>query len=115
MKLAKFIALLGTIAMVVAIGYGFMIGDFARDGAELLANPWGVVSLVDLYVGFILFSFWIAFREGSVLAATLWIIAMMIFGFLTGALYVFITLLRCDDDWSVFFLGARAKIDFASN
>ena len=109
MKFAKLIAFLGTLAMVVAIGYGFLAGDFTTDGAELLANPWGVVSLVDLYVGFILLSLWIAFREGSAPVATLWIIAMMIFGFLTGAFYVLLALRASGDDWAKFFMGARLE------
>ena len=106
MRLAKFVAAIGTLAMITVVGYGFIVGDFSVDGAELLANPWGIVSLVDLYVGFILFSLWIAFRETSRVAATLWIVAMMVFGFLTGAAYVLVALLNSDDDWAEFFLGA---------
>ena len=31
----------------------------------LISNPWGIVSLVDLYVGFTVFSMWIWFREAD--------------------------------------------------
>ena len=74
MKLAKAIALLGTVAMAAVLVYGFTAGDFLVDGAELLHMPWGIVSLVDLYVGFALFSGWIAYRERSWLRAAAWIV-----------------------------------------
>lgn len=107
MKIAKLIALIGVIAMTLAIGNGFIVGDFGADGAELLANPWGIVSLVDLYVGFALFSLWIAFREGNPFVAGIWIIFMMTLGFFTGALYVLIALYQCKGDWAAFFLKDR--------
>ena len=67
MKIAKIIALLGLLAMTGILIYGFTVGDFAAEGSKLLAMPWGIVSLVDLYVGFALFSCWIVFREKSLL------------------------------------------------
>lgn len=48
MKIAKFISLLGLLAMTGILIYGFTVGDFASEGAKLLAMPWGIVSLVDL-------------------------------------------------------------------
>ena len=33
-----------------ALFYGFTLGDFWKDGGELMNNPWGVVSLFDVYV-----------------------------------------------------------------
>ena len=92
MKLAKAIALIGLLAMTAALLYGFTIGDFAQEGSQLLAMPWGIVSLVDLYVGFILFSGWIVYRERTVLPSIIWVILMMVLGFWTGALYTFIAL-----------------------
>ena len=61
--------------------YGFTVGNFTGEGARLLAMPWGIVSLVDLYVGFALFSGWIVFREKALLPSILWIILMMVLGF----------------------------------
>ena len=63
MKIAKIIALVGLLAMTGILIYAFTIGDFFAEGAQMLAMPWGIVSLVDLYVGFTLFSCWIVFRE----------------------------------------------------
>jgi len=108
MKLAKAIALLGLLAMTAALIYGFTIGDFAQEGSQLLAMPWGIVSLVDLYVGFILFSGWIVYRERAVLPSIIWVVLMMVLGFWTGALYTFIALQTSRGDWRRFWLGKRA-------
>lgn len=107
MKFAKIVSWICLLAMTGGLINGFVNGDFASDGAELLANPWGIMSLVDLYVGFILFSLWIGFREKSIFVAVIWIVLMMVLGFFTGSLYVLITLYKSDEDWSKFFMGFR--------
>jgi hypothetical protein len=108
MNTAKVIAVLGVLAMTAVLVYGFTVGDFSSDGAEILANPWGIVSMVDLYTGFILFSVWIVYREENKLAATLWVLAMMVLGFFTGSLYALIALFRSGGDWKKFWLGVHA-------
>ncbi len=107
MKIAKAVAWLGFFAMCAVLLNGFINGDFSQDGAELLANPWGVVSIVDLYVGFALFSIWIAFRETNLIMAIIWITLMMIFGFLTGSIYVLFALYSSKGDWLTVLLGGR--------
>jgi len=109
MKLAKAVSLTGVAAMTAVLLFAFTQGDFSADGAKLMANPWGVVSLVDLYVGFILFSCWIVYREKSWLRAVLWVTGMMVLGFFTGALYTFIALQTSGDDWQKVFHGYRGR------
>jgi hypothetical protein len=108
MKIAKAIALLGILAMTGILVYGFTIGDFSAEGTRLLAMPWGIVSLVDLYVGFTLFSCWIVYREKATLPSILWVVLMMVLGFWTGALYTFIALQTSRGDWRRFWMGKRA-------
>lgn len=108
MKLAKAIALIGLLAMTVVLVYGFTIGDFSVDGAKIIANPWGIVSLVDLYVGFALFSCWIVFREKALLPSAVWVVLMMVLGFWAGALYTFLALQSSGGDWKKFWFGKRA-------
>lgn len=43
--------------------YAFLVGDFAAEGSQLTSVLWGIVSLVDLYVGFALFAGWIIYQE----------------------------------------------------
>ena len=108
MKLAKIISLLGVLAMTAALINGFTTGDFSGEGSQLLAMPWGIVSLVDLYTGFILFSMWIIYREKSLPIAIVWTIAMMTLGFFAGALYALIALQNSNNDWRKFWLGKHA-------
>jgi hypothetical protein len=107
MRVAKIIALAGLLAMTGILIYGFTLGNFSAEGAKLLAMPWGIVSLVDLYVGFALFSCWIVFREKAWLHSVVWVILMMVLGFWTGALYTFIALQTCGGDWNRFWYGKR--------
>jgi hypothetical protein len=108
MKLAKTIALLGLLAMTGILIYGFTVGNFTAEGSQLLSMPWGIVSMVDLYVGFTLFSAWIVYREKAVLPAVIWVVLMMVLGFWTGALYTFLALQASGGDWKRFWMGKRA-------
>lgn len=108
MKLAKLISFLGVLAMTAVLIYSITVGDFSGEGSKLLSMPWGIVSLVDLYTGFILFSAWIIYREKSLPVAILWTLAMMVLGFFTGSLYVLINLYTCKGDWRKFWLGKHA-------
>ena len=108
MKTAKIFSLLGILAMTVILIYGFSVGDFFGEGSQLLSMPWGIVSLVDLYTGFTLFSLWIFYREERLVAAILWTIAMMTLGFFTGTLYTFVALQKSNGDWAKFWMGKHA-------
>ncbi|HEY6073880.1 MAG TPA: hypothetical protein VIV15_10910 [Anaerolineales bacterium] len=108
MKIAKIISILGILAMTAVLIYGFTIGDFAGEGSQLAAMPWGIVSLVDLYTGFTLFSMWIIYREKSLPIAILWTVAMLTLGFFAGSLYTFIALQTSGGDWRKFWLGKNA-------
>ena len=109
MKIAKLVSALGLLSMTSVLIYAFTVGNFVADGAELLANPWGIVSLVDLYTGFILFSGWIIYREKSWINALIWTVLMMILGFFTASLYVLIALSKSRGDWHKFWLGRHAN------
>lgn len=105
MKSAKIITWIGLIAMIAGLINGFVRGDFAKDGKKLLSNPWGVMSLVDLYVGFSLFSMWIFYREKHMGKSIIWTILMMTFGFLTACVYILVALYDSKGDWNRFFKG----------
>ncbi len=108
MKTAKGIALLGLLAMTAVLIYGFTAGNFAEEGKQLLSMPWGIVSLVDLYVGFVLFSGWIVYREGIGVRSVVWVILMMTLGFWAGSLYTLVALQTSGGDWRRFWMGRRA-------
>lgn len=108
MKTAKVIALAGLVAMTAILIYAFTSGDFAAEGAKLIAMPWGIVSLVDLYTGFTLFSCWIVYREKALLPSIIWVVLMMTMGFWAGSLYTFLALQSSGGDWKKFWHGKRA-------
>lgn len=108
MALAKGITLAGGLAMAAIIVYGLVAGDFAAEGAVIASLPWGRVSLVDLYTGFILFAMWIVYRENSPLRSAAWVVALLILGNLVTALYIFLALQASGGDWRKLFMGARA-------
>lgn len=110
-KITKWIAVAGLLVMTGVISYGFVIGNFRNDGAELLSNPWGIVSMVDLYVGFILFSMWIVFRESNYLSATSWVVLMMVLGNFTACIYVLYAVNQSKGNWEIFFMGKGKKLE----
>lgn len=109
MKLAKVISFLGILAMAGVISWAFITGDFATEGSKLLAMPWGIVSIVDLYVGFILFSMWIIYREKTFSSSLVWVFFMLTLGFFTGSLYVFVALHKSGGNWQRFWHGKRIR------
>jgi len=108
MKFAKLLSFLGILAMTAVLIYGFTVGNFRVEGPELLQNPWGIVSMVDLYTGFALFSGWIVYREKSFPRSLIWVLLMIVLGFFTASLYVFISLNASGGDWKKFWMGQRA-------
>jgi hypothetical protein len=109
MKVIKILAITVTIIMFLTLMYGFIEGDFFREGSILMSLVWGKVSLIDVYAGFVLFSGWVIFREQKPWIAFVWIIFIMVLGnFITG-LYVTIALYRCNGDFNLFWLGKFHK------
>lgn len=94
--------------MTAVLIYGFTVGNFSSEGQKLLSMPWGIVSLVDLYTGFILFSGWIIYREKSLVRSVLWVVLMMVLGFWAGSLYALLALFASRGDWKKFWMGMRA-------
>ncbi|MGB7431146.1 MAG: hypothetical protein WA921_01610 [Ahrensia sp.] len=78
-------AIFRIILIVLAIGFAAMIawaistGDFAAEGNWLVSNPWGIISLTDLYIGFVLSAVVIAAYEKP-LHAALWIAPIPVLG-----------------------------------
>jgi hypothetical protein len=107
MNFAKVGAVLGILVMASILIYGFTVGDFSREGQVLLSMPWGIVALVDVYVGFLLFAGWIVYRERSALRSIVWVVLLLILGNLVASLYVLIALISSGGDWGRFWQGHR--------
>ncbi|MEO0542797.1 MAG: hypothetical protein AAFY99_03160 [Pseudomonadota bacterium] len=72
------LALFGA-AFAALIIWAIMVGDFWNEGAWLTSNPWGIVSLADLYLGFLLAAVVITFFEKPLVAA-FWIVPIPFLG-----------------------------------
>jgi hypothetical protein len=107
MKYVKVLAWIGALAMAGVLIFGFTVGDFKGEGKELLSMPWGMVSMVDLYVGFFLFSAWILFREKSRLRAGIWVFFMMVLGSFTASVYTLAAVYQSKGDWKRFLMGYK--------
>ena len=69
--------------------------------------PWGVVSLVDLYSGFILFSLWIFYKE-NIISSILWTFFVMTLGSFTIALYIIYSINKSEGSTKKFFMGSNS-------
>ena len=95
--------------MTAAIVWGLAVGEFWREGAILLALPWGVISVIDVYAGGALFAGWIAARERSVLRTAGWVVAIFVLGNFATSLYALIALRTSGGDATLFWLGPHAQ------
>ncbi len=105
MRLIKIFAIAGTVIMLLTLLYGFIVGDFFREGSILISLAWGRVSLIDVYVGFFLFSGWVLYREERLSLALLWIVLIMLLGNFITSLYVTMMLFRSGENYQWFWLG----------
>ncbi len=105
MKTAKILALAGTIIMLFTLMYGFIFGEFFKEGNTIMSIAWVKVSLIDVYIGFFLFSIWVLFREQNKYIAVIWVVIFMILGNFATCLYATIALYKSKNDWKVFWLG----------
>lgn len=108
MKAFKYIALLGFIVMAVSIIYGFMYSDFSGDGSQILALTWGKVTLIDIYIMFLIFSGWIYHREQYFLKFLGWFLLMLVFGAATACFYLYIAFDKSNGNWNQFWNGKTA-------
>ena len=86
MTLVRLIVVLAALVLGVLIVRAFGLADFFEAFARIGADPWGLVSLVDLYLGFVLLAVIIATVETR-LAAIAWIVGLFVLGNLLGALW----------------------------
>jgi len=105
MKIAKALAITVTIVMFFTLVYGVSAGNFFEEGSLLFSMAWGKVTLIEVYIGFLLFSSWVVYREKKLIVAVLWILSLMVLGnFITG-LYITITLFNSNEGLKQFWLG----------
>lgn len=85
------LALLGLIAWAL-FAKPDLHGSFVQQFSVVTALPWGVVSLADLFVGFLLFGILVFLTERSWIVAALWALPVFVLGNVWAALWFVIRL-----------------------
>jgi hypothetical protein len=88
----RVILLAGALALAALIVRAALSADFFASFGAVADNPWGLVGLVDLYLGFVLFSVVMAATDGR--RAWPWVLALFILGNVVSALWLVLRLAR---------------------
>jgi energy-converting hydrogenase Eha subunit H len=76
----RILCILGALVMIGAIVWAFGLAPFWPSVAEMMRNPWGVVTVIDLYLGFLVFAIVIARFETNRAIAVAMIAALPLLG-----------------------------------
>ena len=102
MTITKVISYFISLAMISVILWAQ--SEVSLFDSTIPSLPWGVVSLVDLYSGFIFVAIWMIYRERN-FSALFWVIFVMLLGNLTTAIYIIYCINDSNKDIKKFFLG----------
>ena len=105
LRYLRALALLAALCMALALVYGLVSGDFGREARALAGMPWGLVAVIDVYVGLLFFSAWMIFREQSWPRGALWLLAFLGLGNLATAIYLIKALNEANGRLAVFLYG----------
>jgi uncharacterized protein DUF1475 len=115
MQRAIIILSLGFFIMSAGIAYAMILGKFFDELEIMRSLPWFHLSMLDLYIGFLLFAGWILYREKTLLSAVIWIALLLSLGNLAACFYAIIALVRARGDWQIFWMGNHsAKTNYNS-
>lgn len=79
-SIPRLLLLAPTLVLAALIIWAVGAGDFSAAGDRLTGEPWGIVTLSDLYFGFVLSALVIAATERRLLTALLWIAPIFVLG-----------------------------------
>lgn len=79
---------IATLLLAALIVRAALSADFFEAFGRIARDPWGLVSLVDLYLGFLMFAVVIVGFDGRGPATTLWVIGLFLLGNLVGAIWL---------------------------
>ena len=94
MNIGKGLSLLAGLVLLGSIIWASTQASLGESFQAIIADPWGVVTLIDLYVGFILASIVIWTVEESPVRALLWIAPIYFLGNVVTAVWLAIRLGR---------------------
>ncbi len=97
-------SLLVLLALLVAIAWAVTERDVRSGLRELLAQRWGVVTLLDLGVGLLFVAAWMFALERNKLHWLLWVLGLLLLGNVVTCVYL-IRRARRAPDWRTALLG----------
>jgi len=106
MSIVKTIAYLSTLLMGGIIVWANLQSNFFENASEVASTPSGIVTLVDLYLGFVFIALWIIFREKG-FPRVIWLLGLFFLGNLTTAIYIIYCIKKANGNLEVFFIGKR--------
>jgi hypothetical protein len=86
-----FLAALG-IAFSLLIVWAASLQPLGESITYIVANPWGVVTLADLYLGFVLFVLFVFKTSTNHVKAIAWSIALLVLGNVIAVIYLILYL-----------------------
>lgn len=73
---------------LILIVWAILQKPITESGALLLNDPWGIVTLVDLYIGFLIFILFVHILEKTFWKTALWAIFLLTLGNLVSLAYI---------------------------
>jgi uncharacterized protein DUF1475 len=107
LSVPKILGYCGFFIMSFFIFYAVVFGDFSKESSVLTSMPWGIVSLVDIYLGLILFSCWVIWREQDKRIASVWMLLILALGNVVSCLYILKAAYESDGNILGFWLGKQ--------
>ncbi len=86
------------LVMIVSTTWASLQMSIVEGGGQVLRNPWGVMTLLDAYFGFLTFYVWVAYKERTAAARILWLVLVLTLGNIAMAIYMLIQLFRLPVD-----------------
>ena len=75
-----------------------MHGDFWPEVSQMTAVNWGKVTVIDLYIGLVLFASWAFWRENHLSRGLFWAVLIVLLGNLVSCIYLLLALYESSDE-----------------
>jgi hypothetical protein len=97
------------VAMLAVTTWASNIVALWNTPREVIGHPWFIATLFDTYFAFLVFWFWVAYKERGWFARFAWLLAILLLGNIAIAVYMLIQLFRLPEDARIEQLLLRSK------
>jgi len=91
LRIAAMVVLFSMLGVTSWASHGVALWKIPR---EVVTHPWFIATLFDTYFAFLAFWAWVAYKETSNLARSLWLLAILLLGNIAISIYVLRELFR---------------------